>query len=213
MNFLKKICYLLLLISFNVAASNSTSPLNVETIETQNNGWGISINGTENKDGALIDLVDKELQNGRLKYGSNPTFFSLNSSGGVFRDAFLIAKYIQSNNINTYVYDKNECSSSCVLMLMAGKKRWISSGATIGIHQFFVSKKADNFTIEHEIYKIQKAHLQLARIGQINPFLLEIMSAIPPDDIKLLKLVCSTSLNLDNQQEKPYGTFLDNCKN
>ena len=59
---------------------------------------------------------------------------SLNSPGGSIVDAMAIGNLIRSQGYITFVFEENECSSACVLVLAAGVKRFVPS-KKIGVHR------------------------------------------------------------------------------
>ena len=59
---------------------------------------------------------------------------ALNSPGGIVGAALLIANDILNREYDTY-YGEGICYSACTLIWLAGKTRYMSSGATLGFHR------------------------------------------------------------------------------
>jgi len=58
----------------------------------------------------------------------------LNSPGGNVYEARDMAREVQDRGLNTHV--TNECSSSCLLVFMAGQSRSMGPGANLGFHRY-----------------------------------------------------------------------------
>src|SRR4051794_13460971 len=59
---------------------------------------------------------------------------SLDSYGGSVTAAQYAAEIIAYRKLDTRVARGNECSSACVLLLLAGKRRSVDPTARIGVH-------------------------------------------------------------------------------
>jgi hypothetical protein len=96
---------------------------------------------------ALISLTNRNtavLIEGSLQHGTAASLSAvlektpevstvlLNSSGGLFTEAVLMAKSISERHLDTYV--QRECSSACTLVFLAGALRCLSPAATLGFH-------------------------------------------------------------------------------
>jgi len=58
----------------------------------------------------------------------------LNSAGGNIFQGRGVAKLIRSHGLNTYVIET--CRSTCTTAFIAGRKRFLGTGATLGFHQY-----------------------------------------------------------------------------
>lgn len=67
-----------------------------------------------------------------IKKSFTVTSVVLDSKGGLFPEANLLAKSISQHGLDTYV--ERECSSACTLVFLAGTRRCIAEGARIGFH-------------------------------------------------------------------------------
>ncbi|MEM7253731.1 MAG: hypothetical protein AAF493_20115 [Pseudomonadota bacterium] len=67
---------------------------------------------------------------------------ALSSTGGHVFEARGIAKLIVDGALDTYVIDA--CQSSCTLAFIAGKKRYLAPGATLGFHQYQLQSDRPN---------------------------------------------------------------------
>jgi len=76
----------------------------------------------------------------------------LDSKGGLFREADLLAKSISQHGLDTYV--EGECSSACTIAFLAGTRRCIAEGARLGFHaasyQRDLSRKTSQNAADYE---------------------------------------------------------------
>jgi hypothetical protein len=91
------------------------------------------------RDGTEIEII------GGMKYGLSDDFqrviaaaprlrvAHLNSIGGRIGEAEKLHKIIKEHGFTTYT--SNSCVSACTIAFMAGRERWLSSGAKLGFHQ------------------------------------------------------------------------------
>jgi hypothetical protein len=92
------------------------------------------------KNGKLIHLeggfgfgVSKSVQD-KLETASNIEGIVLDSRGGRIYEGRELAKIINKNNLNTY--SLKGCYSACAISFVAGKRRFLGSGANIGFHKY-----------------------------------------------------------------------------
>jgi len=90
------------------------------------------------RNGAEIEI------SGGLKYGLNADFNTLlratpqikvvhlNSVGGRLGEAEALAETIRAHHLITYT--SGQCASACTVAFLAGRERWIGSGAKLGFH-------------------------------------------------------------------------------
>lgn len=83
--------------------------------------------------------------NGPLVYGdferfkeavtvSDRAIIVLDSLGGKLGPAIKIAEYVRASGFVTYVESGGECSSSCSVIWLSGRRKFIEKGGTIGFH-------------------------------------------------------------------------------
>ena len=77
----------------------------------------------------LIGLVKDAVKAGRLV----PSL-SLDSLGGTFGAGVELAQRVRTFGLSTYVEDGAHCASACFLVFAAGKQKFASYGARIGVH-------------------------------------------------------------------------------
>jgi ATP-dependent protease ClpP protease subunit len=65
----------------------------------------------------------------------------LNSEGGRLAEADVLRKLVMQRGLNTYV--ATQCASACVTVFVAGKNRWLSRGAEIGLHSPYFPGSSD----------------------------------------------------------------------
>ena len=91
---------------------------------------------TENIDdweNAEITEEDPEIFFQLLKENPQITTVQLNSIGGLQAEAYEISDLIIDFDLNTHV--KGTCQSSCTIIFLAGNKRTVEKGSTLGFHQ------------------------------------------------------------------------------
>jgi hypothetical protein len=71
-----------------------------------------------------------------------PTQMILDSEGGNGHSARRLAKYVNDNNISTYISGVAKCRSACAIIFLAGKKRLCEG--VLGIHQAALPKDIGN---------------------------------------------------------------------
>ena len=92
------------------------------------------IYNTEDTDGVgSISFDDEDKLLKILQTHKNIKLITLKSAGGMANAAMVMANIIIDAQLDTHV-DKN-CSSACVRLLLAGKKRTATLGAQIGFHR------------------------------------------------------------------------------
>jgi hypothetical protein len=77
----------------------------------------------------LTGLINIVLKTNRLV----PSL-SLDSLGGTFGGSVELAKVVRTFGLSTYVEDGAQCASACFLVFAAGKRKFASYGARIGVH-------------------------------------------------------------------------------
>ncbi len=65
----------------------------------------------------------------------------LASPGGAVHVAHRLAVLIREYDIDTYVGSDDFCSSACVILLAAGRKRHVEEGAKVGLHSAYYSQE------------------------------------------------------------------------
>jgi ATP-dependent protease ClpP protease subunit len=132
---------------------------------------------------AFLEAVDDP----RMKRG--PRTVSLNSPGGSIQDAIAIGEAIRAGNFTTFVSQRDECSSACVLILAAGVKR-IATFGKVGLHRprfdeaFFANLTATEARTKYE-EMADGVRQYLARMGMANGLYVE-MLRIASDKSKYL---------------------------
>ncbi|MEM8538463.1 MAG: hypothetical protein AAGF56_11465 [Pseudomonadota bacterium] len=80
-----------------------------------------------------IDGPDVDELRAHLRRNSNINTLQLTSTGGLVWAGDEMARIVLDYGLNTRVVD--ECSSSCVMIFLAGEDRVLTSGSKIGFHQ------------------------------------------------------------------------------
>jgi hypothetical protein len=94
----------------------------------------------------------------------------LDSRGGLFQEAVMLAKSISERGLDTFV--AGECSSACTLVFLAGKRRCSAESARIGFHAGSIAHDLSRKTFR-EIADYQR-NLYL-KAGVAAPFVDEMM--------------------------------------
>ena len=95
----------------------------------------VTFEGANNEIVILTGLIEIEELDEMLELmkAKKPTQIILDSYGGNIRSAEHLARYINNNNISTYVSEVAVCKSACVILFLAGKKRLCEG--ELGVHQ------------------------------------------------------------------------------
>ncbi len=106
----------------------------------------------------ILDLgATKALRELVLEY-PNIKWLRLVSEGGHIYAARGVAKVVQEYQFDTHV--PTSCSSACVVVFAAGKKRTMADGAKLGFHQYaFETSKPLPFNLQDEQQKEVKFYL------------------------------------------------------
>ena len=132
-----------ILLTIILFLSSHTPALSDVTFEGANNEIVILTGSIE------IEELDEMLE---LMKAKKPTQIILDSYGGNIRSAERLARYINNNNISTYVSEVAVCKSACVILFLAGKKRLCKG--ELGVHQARPSKEMEyDITISKVAYK------------------------------------------------------------
>jgi len=106
----------------------------------------------------------------------------LDSLGGNVYDAIQLSKIIKVMDYDTYVI--NNCKSACTLMFFAGKNKYMSSMAEIGIHRAFIfNTKTNNIEDSNEVTYSMMKIMQKYNVSE--KVLIEMMTT-PGDKLTLL---------------------------
>jgi ATP-dependent protease ClpP protease subunit len=94
-----------------------------------------------------VNLIDNTIYlSGNLNYGiservkdllslnSNVDSIVLESSGGLLYESAELSRLVLTRSLNTYTY--NHCASACTIVFISGNRRYISSNARLGFHQY-----------------------------------------------------------------------------
>jgi hypothetical protein len=104
----------------------------------------------------------------------------LSSKGGNLYEGFRIANFTRQKGLTTYV--SGECDSACAFIFLVSRKRYVSEGATIGVHSVANRHGGEDIkTMRDTIYLARlsaKLGIPLSTIGR--------MVATPPGRISLL---------------------------
>ena len=157
-------------------------------IELENNNTRLKIVG-----GINLGLTNKVAE--YMKQYPTIKDINLESVGGLTGEARGVAKIVQENNLDTYVY--GNCLSSCTYIFVAGKKRTLSTHARLAFHRpAFVG--VDDKEIEKLIVKDK----QLFKEKGVNSVFIERIFSTPNSKI----------LEVSNKELKEAGIVTDFVK-
>ncbi|MGA7329711.1 MAG: hypothetical protein WBX25_35835 [Rhodomicrobium sp.] len=115
------------LLFFTFACFSVSEAATIEVVPADNQNLQVIVLAGEIKIGDETRFAD-------LAIGTQSAIVVLNSPGGSIYPAIEIGKTIRIKGFLTYVADGNECSSSCALIWLGGRRRSMSSRAKIGFH-------------------------------------------------------------------------------
>lgn len=148
-----------------------------------------------------------------IKENGRPNQILLDSTGGSVDAAVDIGRQIRTfKELAPMLIVRNECISSCVLILAGGLSRMVLNNAVIGIHRPFLAKDK-NTTIEDQkkeynrIEKLVKGYLSEVNVPVT---LYDLMFRIPSGDVRYLTNNELQEYNLN--ENDPYYEEATNTK-
>ena len=94
-----------------------------------------------------INSEDSDIFFQLLSENPQITTVQLNSEGGYQEDAYTISDLIIDFDLDTHV--KGVCHSSCAIVFLAGNKRTVEKGSTIGFHQLWWSAESQKLYYDY----------------------------------------------------------------
>jgi len=126
-----KIFYLLVL--FFIFQSNQVFSANIDKFTIDQSKLIYDTENIDDWENAEINEDDPDIFFQLLSENPQITTVQLNSSGGLQADAYMISDLIIDFDLDTHV--NGVCHSSCTILFLAGNKRTVERGSTLGFHQ------------------------------------------------------------------------------
>ncbi len=126
-----KIFYLLVL--FLIFQSNHVFSANIDKFTVDQSKLIYDTENIDDWENAEINEEDPDIFFQLLSENPQITTVQLNSSGGLQADAYEISDLIIDFDLDTHV--NGVCHSSCTILFLAGNKRTVERGSTLGFHQ------------------------------------------------------------------------------
>ncbi len=86
-----------------------------------------------------------------LSLNLNVDSIVLESSGGLLYEGAELSRLVLTRSLNTYTYE--HCASACTIVFISGNRRYISSTAKLGFHQYSYSRPSE--LIDLNLFKEQ----------------------------------------------------------
>jgi len=115
-----------------------------------------------------------------IKNGDKIAGVSSDSPGGSVREALLLADGIERTEVPTIVGPGETCVSACFLIFAAGKKRFASREAYIGVHSVVIKGEGEN--VDAKGSTLDLARTATAKFN-VPPSIVGRMVATPPDKV------------------------------
>jgi hypothetical protein len=135
-----------------------------------------------------------------IKNGDKIAGVSLDSPGGSVREALLLADGVKRTQVPTIVGAGETCVSACFLIFAAGKKRFASKEAYIGVHSLVIKGEGENLDAKGST-------LDLARTAtakfSVPPSIVGRMVATPPDKVYWLNRSDLAEMGVQMIDDKP----------
>ena len=128
-----KIFYLL--VFFFIFQSNQVFSASIDKFTIDQSKLIYDTENIEDWENAEINQDDPDIFFQLLSENPQITTVQLNSAGGLQADAYEISDLIIDFDLNTHV--DGVCHSSCTILFLAGNKRTVERGSTLGFHQLF----------------------------------------------------------------------------
>ena len=126
-----KIFYLLVL--FFIFQSNQVFSANIDKFTIDQSKLIYDTENIDDWENAEINEDDPDIFFQLLSENPQISTVQLNSSGGLQADAYEISDLIIDFDLDTHV--NGVCHSSCTILFLAGNKRTVERGSTLGFHQ------------------------------------------------------------------------------
>ena len=117
--------------------------------------------------------------------GYKPDIIALHSPGGLVLEALELGRLIRNREFDTMVSSGGYCVSSCPYVLASGKKRIVSSGAQVGVHQHYFDQPGylPIFLAVDKIQSGQGKTMEYLKEMGIDPSIMIFGLTTPPDEI------------------------------
>jgi ATP-dependent protease ClpP protease subunit len=184
--------FLILTLSFFMMISNTYSmTYAIEEPDGKPNYCSWIISGDISKDEFVFaeEIFKKHLNKCKQTSGWISLTINLDSPGGDVDAAMSIGRFLRKYGVRTTVRENSKCISSCVFIFMAGLERTVNRENTIGVHRPYFVDLSSQISI-NEIQNIRRKRIESIK-NYLNEMdipisLVDLMMAIPPNDIKLL---------------------------
>ena len=140
-----KIFYLLVL--FFIFQSNQVFSASIDKFTIDQSKLIYDTENIEDWENAEINQDDPDIFFQLLSENPQITTVQLNSGGGLQADAYEISDLIIDFDLDTHV--NGICHSSCTILFLAGNKRTVERGSTLGFHQLHWAAESQRVYYEY----------------------------------------------------------------
>ena len=140
-----KIFYLLLF--FFIFQSNQVFSASIDKFTIDQSKLIYDTENIEDWENAEINQDDPDIFFQLLSENPQITTVQLNSGGGLQADAYEISDLIIDFDLDTHV--NGICHSSCTILFLAGNKRTVERGSTLGFHQLHWAAESQRVYYEY----------------------------------------------------------------
>ena len=140
-----KIFYLLVL--FFIFQSNQVFSASIDKFTIDQSKLIYDTENIEDWENAEINQDDPDIFFQLLSENPQITTVQLNSAGGLQADAYEISDLIIDFDLDTHV--NGICHSSCTILFLAGNKRTVERGSTLGFHQLHWAAESQRVYYEY----------------------------------------------------------------
>ena len=140
-----KIFYLL--VFFFIFQSNQVFSASIDKFTIDQSKLIYDTENIEDWENAEINQDDPDIFFQLLSENPQITTVQLNSGGGLQADAYEISDLIIDFDLDTHV--NGICHSSCTILFLAGNKRTVERGSTLGFHQLHWAAESQRVYYEY----------------------------------------------------------------
>ena len=140
-----KIFYLL--VFFFIFQSNQVFSANIDKFTIDQSKLIYDTENIDDWENAEINEDDPDIFFQLLSENPQITTVQLNSAGGLQADAYEISDLIIDFDLDTHV--NGICHSSCTILFLAGNKRTVERGSTLGFHQLHWAAESQRVYYEY----------------------------------------------------------------
>jgi len=153
--------------------------------------------------GPILAETESAFSIALTRAGQRPRVF-LDSPGGLVMAGLAIGRLIRANGLETVVPEGAGCFSSCGLIWLAGRERWVAANARIGFHAASTRtartrgagrvSSSGNAVVGGYLNQLGMSDFQIAMLTAASPARMLELNALRPDQLAQLGIAYRTGM-------------------